>query len=138
MQHSDFLTRFVTELRLALPAQYQDFATRPMGGLVKLYYGDNYHVHYELALRSTGFVEVGLHFEDEKDRNDELLRRFSDDALEVISRLGPQVEIEQWTKTWGRVHQTLSFKTTDERLLALAVERMAAMIVVLQPMLEDA
>jgi hypothetical protein len=138
MQHSEFLKRFVDELRLALPASYQGFATRAMGGLVKLYYGANDRVHYELALRSTGFVEVGLHFEDAKDKNDDLLRRFSDDALEVISQLGPQVEIEQWTKTWGRVHQTIPFSNPDERLLTLAVTRMAAMITVLQPMLEEA
>ena len=137
MQHSEFMKRVVDDLRVALPAQYQGFESRFMGGLVKMFYG-NQHVHYEVALRSTGFVEIGLHFEDEKATNDHLLRHFSQCALDVISQLGPQVEIEQWTKTWGRVHQTVSFSTPNERLLALVVERMAAMITVLQPMLEEA
>jgi hypothetical protein len=36
------------------------------------------------------------------------------------------------------VHQTIPFSNPDERLLTLAVTRMAAMITVLQPMLEEA
>lgn len=138
MRHDEFIKRFSNDLRLALPAPYQGFETRYMGGLVKLFYGDNLRVHYELALRSTGFVEIGLHFEDDKETNDRLLRHFSNYALDVISQLGPQVEIEQWTKTWGRVHQTLPFSTPNEELLAQVIERMAAMITVLQPMLEEA
>ncbi len=138
MRHDEFLKRFSSDLRLALPAPYQGFETRYMGGLVKLFYGDNMRVHYELALRSTGFVEIGLHFEDNKETNDRLLRHFGNCALDVISQLGPQVEIEQWTKTWGRVHQTLLLTPPNEHLLAEVIARMTAMITVLQPMLEEA
>ena len=136
MLQTDFLQRFTDALRVALPAQLQGFETRPMGSLIKVFYG-NVHVHYELALRSSGFVEIGLHFESDKETNDRLLRHFSERTLDVIAELGPQVEIEQWTKSWGRVHQTVPYSTPTEHLLDIAVTRMAAMITVLQPMLEE-
>jgi hypothetical protein len=136
MRTTEFLQQFVDGLRLALPAQYQVFETRSMGSLVKVFYGDP-AIHYELWLRHEGYVEVGLHFEADKETNDRWLRHFSDRALDVIGQLGPRVEVEQWTKSWGRVHETLPFSTTDERLLDTAIKRMVAMITVLQPMLEE-
>ena len=136
MQHSEFLQRFVDGLRSTLPDERRPFETRFMGGLVKVWYG-NPAVHYELALRSNGIMEVGLHFEADKQTNDRLLSYFSDQAIDVISQLGPQTDIEQWTETWGRVHQTVPFSTANDQLLAEAIKRMAAMITVLQPMLEE-
>ncbi len=137
MKYGEFLERFVAGLRPALPAELQGFSERYQGALVKVYYGDS-GVHYEIWLRSNGLLEIGLHFEASQETNERLLRYFSERAIEVIGQLGPQVDIEQWTKSWGRVHQTVSFTSPDEKLLAEAIERMAAMIAVLQPMLEEA
>ncbi len=137
MNHAEFLQRLVAGLRPALPAELHGFSERYQGALVKIYYGDP-AVHYEAWLRSNGILEIGLHFEASKDTNDHLLRYFSERAIEVVGQLGPQVDIEQWTKSWGRVHQTVSFTSPDEKLLSVAIERMAAMIAVLQPMLEEA
>jgi hypothetical protein len=137
MRPTDFLRRFAGELRAALPPERRAFETRFMGSLVKVFYG-NSKVHFELWLRSNGYMEIGLHFEADQDSNARWLRYFSERALDVIGELGPQVEIEQWTKTWGRIHQTIAFSSPNEKLLAIAVERMSAMIRVLQPMLEEA
>lgn len=133
MWSSVFLERCVEALRQTLPDQYKSFQTRSMRTLVKLYF-DNPAIHYEIWLRKEHYVELGLHFEADKATNERWLRHFSDHALDVVSQLGPQVEIEQWTQSWGRVHQTLPFGTPDERLLATVVARMAAMITVLQPL----
>jgi hypothetical protein len=137
MQQSEFLQYFVTGVRTAAPPQYQQFEARHQGSLVKLYFGD-LGIHYELALRSDGLAELGLHFESDKTTNDRLLRFFSRQTFEIIAELGPQVEVEQWTKTWGRVHQTVAYASPSEHLLTISIERMAAMIRVLQPILEEA
>ena len=141
MRSTEFLQRCADDVRAALPAQYAGFETLNMGFLIKIFYGSPGGkvpgVHYEVALRNNGFVEIGLHFEAGKQTNDRLLRYFSDHALDVISQLGPQVEIEQWTKSWGRVHQTLPYTTPNEHLLSLVSKRMAGMITVLQPMLDE-
>lgn len=107
-----------------------------MGGLVKVHFGQ-VAVHYEVALHANGYMELGLHFEASRETNERLLRHVSERALDIVGQLGPHIDIEQWTKSWGRVHQTVPYTVPDERLLALAVERMAAMIVVLQPILEE-
>lgn len=139
MQPTEFLQRFVHSLRDAVPADYRQFETRYMGGLVKVYYdADDPGVHYELALRNNGYIELGLHFESSKETNDRLLRYFGERGLDVVSELGPQVEIEQWTRTWGRVHQTMPYRSPDETALSACVKRMSEMIAVLQPMLEEA
>ena len=58
-------------------------------------------------------------------------------APEIVAGLGPQVEMEQWTKSWTRVHQSLPLGLLDEELLHVAAQRLAQMITVLQPILEE-
>jgi hypothetical protein len=141
MRSTDFLQRCADDVRAAVPAKYAGFETLNRSFLLKIFYGSPGGpapgVHYEVWLRNNGFVEIGLHFEAAKQTNDRLLRYFSDHALDVISQLGPQVEVEQWTKSWGRVHQSLPYTAPNEHLLSVVSKRMAAMITVLQPMLDE-
>ena len=55
---------------------------------------------------------------------------------EVMARLGPQVELEEWTSSWTRIHQTLPYDPLSEPLAEEVARRLAEMIAVLQPIVE--
>jgi hypothetical protein len=56
---------------------------------------------------------------------------------EVMARLGPQVELEEWTSSWTRIHQTLPYDPLSEPLAEEVARRLAEMIAVLQPIAEE-
>lgn len=133
----DFFALFLAELRAALPAERQDFQTRIVRNLIKVYYGSP-GLHYEVWLRGHGRLELGLHFEADAVTNRRLVERFSERALDILGELGPQVEVEQWTKSWGRVHETMPFDRPSAALAHTAAQRLASYIAALQPILEEA
>lgn len=137
MRSADFLSHVVQAVRPKLPAQWQEFATNGFGNLVKLYYGDP-SVHFEVWVQGkTSRVEVGLHFETDQATNDRLMAYFAERFVEVQAALGPRIELDEWTRTWGRIHEMVPFTVLDESL----VERVAARLTqatVLQPMLVEA
>ena len=93
----------------------------------------HYHspkVHYEVWLtRKTGRLEIGLHFEGP--------REFSYRWAEIAAGLGPHVELEEWTPSWTRIHQTLLYDPPSEALAEEVARRLAEMITVLQPIVES-
>jgi len=138
VRSSDFLARVVQAVRLQLPAEWQEFETDGFGHLVKLYYGDP-SVHFEVWVQGkTSRVEVGLHFEADKATNDRFLAHFAGRFVEVQAALGPRLELDEWTRTWGRIHEMVPFTVLDEPLVELVATRLAQMITVLQPMLVEA
>ena len=56
--------------------------------------------------------------------------------FEIKAELGDQVEAEMWDKGWTKVYETLPLETFNEAYLNRVAERLAKMIVVLQPTLE--
>ncbi len=56
---------------------------------------------------------------------------------EVQARLGPQVELEEWTSSWTRIHQTLPYDPLSEPLAEEVARRLAEMMAVLQPIVEE-
>ena len=81
-------------------------------------------------------VEVGLHFEADKETNDALLAWFDSHAIEIHAKLGPRVEIEQWTSSWSRVHEVVPYDSLDVTLVELLAKKLAQMITVLEPLLD--
>jgi len=133
----EFLVRLVEQVRALLPEERRSFQTYSRWSLVKLYYG-SLAIHYETWVqRKTGRLELGLHFEGAAEQNQGLLEALGQRASEIVAGLGPQVEMEQWTKSWTRVHQSLPLGPLDEELLHVAAQRLAQMITVLQPILEE-
>ncbi|MCH7999510.1 MAG: hypothetical protein IIA91_08535 [Chloroflexi bacterium] len=55
---------------------------------------------------------------------------------EVQARLGPEVELEEWTQSWTRIHQTVPYDPLSEPLAEEVARRLAETITVLQPMVE--
>ncbi|MBM3134957.1 MAG: hypothetical protein FJZ89_06690 [Chloroflexi bacterium] len=138
MRSTDFLARVVQAVRPQLPVEWQGFETDGFGSLVKLYYGDP-AVHFEVWVQGkTSRVEVGLHLEADQATNDRLMAYFAGRFIEVQAALGPRIELDEWTRTWGRLHEMLPFTVLDEALAERVARRLVQMIVVLQPMLAEA
>jgi hypothetical protein len=101
----------------------------------------DYHspkVHYEVWLtRKTGRIEIGLHFEGPREFSYRWAELMAEHAPEIFGRLGPDVELEEWTPSWTRIHQSLPYDPLSEGLADEVARRLAEMITVLQPIVES-
>jgi hypothetical protein len=101
--------------------------------MFQLYFGDP-RQHYELWLRpQAGLVEIGLHFEGEREDSLARIAAVAEAMPLVAPRLGPQVEVEEWTERWTRVHETLPLPPLDEASAAGLGRRLALYVEVLEP-----
>ena len=133
LQH--FQVAVVAETKKQLPRALKDFQARTQFTLFKIFY-KNPRTHYEVGVRGQErLIEVGLHFEDEKTKNDALLAHFMERAFEIHAELGPLVEVEQWTNSWARVHEVVPYQSLDAELVRIVAEKLTRMIVMLEPML---
>ena len=137
MRIQDFQVTLVEQTRKQLPNALKRFEPRSFFSIVKLSYR-NPKLHYEVWVRGPErLIEVGLHLEADKETNDALREYFDARAFEIQAQLGPRVEIEQWTNSWSRVHEVVPYTTLNADLVGLLAKKLARMIAVLQPMLEE-
>lgn len=137
MRSHDFLIRVRELAEAKLPPGVRRFEGRLRMSLMQLYHGDP-RVHYEVWLqRKTARIEIGLHFEGERDDNYHWAQILSERVLEIRSQLGPGVELEEWTRSWTRLHQTVPLTHLDDALAEQVADRLAAVIRVMEPMLEE-
>ena len=109
----------------------------PWASLIKFHYGEP-AIHYEVWIqRRTDRIELGLHFEADAGRNRSYLEMLSGRFVEIQAALGPGIEPEQWTASWTRIHQGLPMGILDGALLEEVVGRIAEMMAVLQPMIQE-
>ena len=137
MRIQQFQVSLVDQTRKQLPRKLRQFDARSFFSLVKLSYG-NPRLHYEVWVRGQErLIEVGLHLEADKATNDALRAYFASRAIEIHAELGPRVEVEQWTNSWSRVHEVIPYTTLDAELVDHLAKKLARMISVLQPMLDE-
>ncbi len=140
MRVNEFLHLVAETTRKQLPPPLRRFSGRSRFTLIQLYY-DRRTLHYEVWVRGKErFLEIGLHFESDRETNARLLDYFRDPsrAFEIKAELGEQVDFEEWTASWTRVHQLMPYEHLDAETAQAAAERLAKMIETLQPMLERA
>lgn len=102
------------------------------------YYRGSPPVHYEVwAQRKTGRLEIGLHFEGERDRNYEAAELLAMRAPDVQASVGPEYELEEWTKSWTRLHRSLPAPTLTPELADDAAERVVALMRGMEPIIEQ-
>jgi hypothetical protein len=139
LRRRDFFEAVSAAMRVRLPAELAAFRARSTMNLLKIQYGANYRIHYEVWVNSElGLIEVGLHFEDGPESTTRLLLYFDQYILEIKHLLGTEVELERWTKSWGHLHETHPLTPLTRELADRLADRVARMIVVLQPILEEA
>ncbi len=138
MRSSDFMRALPQATRPKLPRKLQAFKTNVRPWLVQFYYSQSL-LHYEVVTlgERRGVLEIGLHFESrDPDVNARLLDGFMARLFEIKAELGDQVEAEMWDKGWTKVYETIPLEKFDEDYLNRVADRLAKMIVVLQPILE--
>jgi len=136
MRVAEFMS-LVQERTLALlPEELRGWTARIRSVWLQIHYHTP-KVHYEVWLtRKTGRIEIGLHFEGVRDFSYRWAELIAPYMPEIQARLGPHVELEEWTASWTRVHQTLRYDPLTEPLAEEAACRLAETITVLQPIVE--
>jgi len=138
MTRRDFFVDVVAALRERLPEELAGFRHHTTMNLLKVYYG-NERVHYEIWANSQQrTIELGLHFEDGPVSTAAYLAHFDRYIVELKDLLGPSIELEQWTPSWGHLYELLPLTPLDAALAARAAARLCQMIAALQPLVEAA
>ncbi|MCE2404357.1 MAG: hypothetical protein J4F43_04270 [Dehalococcoidia bacterium] len=138
LKTKEFLVEVVELLRMQLPAWLRDVnVLGPVGSLIKVHYG-NPKVHYEVWVRPRhGSIEVGLHFEAESGLNRRYLSELRGRHAQTVASLGPEVQPEEWVRSWTRVHQAIPFSELDEDTLMVVSGRLSQMVARLEPVVRE-
>ncbi|MEX2245167.1 MAG: hypothetical protein WEC75_00605 [Dehalococcoidia bacterium] len=133
----DFLALVHEGVLSRLGKRLDGMETRQRFGYVQYYRGTP-DVHYEVwAQRKTGRLEIGLHFEGERDANYRAAELLALRAPDITARIGPEYELEEWTKVWTRLHRTSEAAALTEELADDAAERVAALIRGMEPVIDE-
>lgn len=133
------------EFLLAIPDRVRPLLDNPAfqwvqrWSLLKLWYGDNPRVHFEVWFhRRIERIEIGLHFEADAETNERLRAYFDDNLFVAKAEISERVEAESWDKGWARVYEMLPLEPLEDAFLDRVAGRLARFVTVLQPLLEDA
>ena len=138
LNRRDFFAAIVADARASVPAELAGFRHRANSMLLKLDYGHD-RIHYEVwADGMRDRLEIGLHFEDGQASTAAYLAYFDARIVEIKHLLGPQIELERWTTSWGHLFESERLERLDRRFAEIVARRLAAQIAVLQPMVEEA
>ncbi|HYM15979.1 MAG TPA: hypothetical protein VEZ14_10505 [Dehalococcoidia bacterium] len=113
------------------------FASRQRFGYLQYYRGSP-EIHYEVwAQRKSARVEVGLHFEGERERNYEAAAALAARAPEVQARIGTEYELEEWTPSWTRLHRSLDAPALTPELADEAAGRIVSLMRGMEPIIDE-
>ncbi len=113
------------------------FQSRIQFSLLQLYHQDP-RIHYEVwPQRKTGRIEIGLHFEGERETNYRWAETLSRRMVEIQAQLGPATELEEWTRSWTRLHQTMPLGALTEEAAHEMASRLVHLIQVMEPILAE-
>ena len=133
-----FFAGIVQELRASLPAEYAGFRHRGDFNLMKVWF-EHYRVHYEVVVdQQIDMIELGLHFEDGPASTLAFLSVLDARILEIKDHLGPEMELERWTQSWGRLYELRALQTLDGPTTSSCGKRLAELIILVQPMIDSA
>ncbi len=138
MRIRDFLFLVYDALSKELPRPLRDHRWRVRFSLLQVYFG-NPAVHYEVWVqRKIGRIEIGLHFEGDPEENYRWAQALAPRALEIQAQLGPTVELEEWTRSWTRLHESRALEGDLTQELAQDVaRRVARFMEALEPILAE-
>ncbi len=140
-----FLDGVQAALSRRLPKRLRGQSQRPRASVLQIFF-ETSHVHYEVSVqRKTRSLEIGLHFEGDREESQRWAQALAPRALEIQAQLGPNVELETWTRNWIRLHETRPVggeewrpkRDLTEELTEEVVERLARFIEVMEPILAE-
>ena len=138
LNRRDFFATIVADVRKSLPAELAGFRHRANTMLLKIDFG-NERIHYEVWTDGQrARVEIGLHFEDGPASTLAYLAFFDARIVEIKHALGPEIELERWTASWGHLFESAPLARLDRAFARHVAGRLVAQIAVLQPMVVEA
>jgi hypothetical protein len=137
MRPHEFLHAVRDRAAAHLPDDLRGWKARVLYATLQAHYG-NPRLHYEVWLvRKTGRIEIGLHLEADHETSRTWAMRLARHADELRAALGPAVELEDWTASWCRLHETLPLDPLTEVLCDEVAVRLAALVQATQPLLAE-
>lgn len=145
MKVREFLEAVRERLPALLPPPHAAFEWRIAFGYLQVWYGDP-RLHFECWVQRrtgpstslrTGLLEIGLHFEGQRDFSYAWAAALADRMPEAMAALGDGIELEEWTPRWARLHETRRVETLNEALAGEAAARLAAYVIALRPLLDE-
>lgn len=135
LRRRDFFAEVVERLRHHLPEPLAGFQHRASMGQVKIHFG-NERVHYEVWTDGQrGQIELGLHFEDGPISTAAYLAVFDAHIVELKHELGPELDLERWTSSWGHLYEIWPLSHLDAPFADTLGRRLAALIAATHPLL---
>jgi hypothetical protein len=103
------------------------------------YYRGSPAVHYEVWVqRKTGRLEIGLHFEGpDREANYAAAEALAARADDVAAAIGPEYELEEWTRDWTRLHCSIAAPSLTSELAEDAADRTLALIQGMEPIIDQ-
>jgi hypothetical protein len=133
----DFLVLVHEGVAARLGPELDGFDTRRRFGYLQYFRGSP-AIHYEVwAQRKTARVEIGLHFEGERDRNYEAAELLALRAPDVQAAIGPEYELEEWTQVWTRLHRSFDAPSLTPELADEAAGRVVTLMRGLEPIIDQ-
>jgi hypothetical protein len=134
----DFLALVDEGVREGLGKQYTAFESRQRFGYIQYWQGPhNQWMHYEIWVqRKTQRLEIGLHFEGDRDRSYAAAALLAERAINVAAAVGPEYELEEWTPSWTRLHRSFSAPLLTPDLAAEAASNACDLIRGMEPLLK--
>lgn len=133
----DFLALMHAGVAARLGGDLDGLSWRQRFGYVQYYRGAP-SVHYEVWVqRKTARLEIGLHFEGEREANYAAAAALSVRATDVLARIGPEYELEEWTQQWTRLHRSFGAPSLTPALAEEAAEHTVALIRGLEPLVDE-
>ena len=137
MRVREFMDRIEEETVAALPKALRESCTHRVRFVWFQLHFHSPKVHYEVCLtRKTERIEIGLHFEGPHDFSYRWAELIAPYMPEIQARLGPQLELEEWTASWARLHETIPYDPPSAALASEIAERLSSIISVCQPIVE--
>jgi hypothetical protein len=143
----DFLALVDDGLRERLGPEYATFEMRQRFGYVQYWLGEPFAeggrratqsgwMHYEIWVqRKTQRLEIGLHFEGDRERSYTAAALLADNIPAVIDAIGPEYELEEWTPSWTRLHRSFAAPSLTSDLAAEAAEHASQLITGMEPLI---
>jgi hypothetical protein len=133
----DFLALVHDGVVTALGPDLDGLDSRQRFGYLQYYRGSP-DIHYEVwAQRKTNRVEIGLHFEGERDRNYEAAELLAMRSPDVQASIGPEYELEEWTHAWTRLHRSFAAPSLTPELAAESAARVVALVRGMEPIIDQ-
>lgn len=129
-----FLLRLPEAIRPHLPDTGEVLHMEPHGRLLKIWYGSDKAIHYEVVIHERAMrLELGLHCESGIERNAQIRHGLSFYLFDIKAALGLSVELEDWDRGWVRLYETQLLQPLDEPRLVEFGERVGLFIRTVQP-----